>query len=191
MRSRFRVALVAMVIAGLSAISISQASESCYLKGDKTVQAGIGMGLYVGYGTVFFPPISVVFDYAASDLISVGGGIGFLGSRFDDGWGDVWGYSYLPIMGRIAFHPFNIPSLQASVPLRDQFDAYGGLSVGYTIVTYTEPATLNHPGYSAGASSLTIGLLLGGRWYFNPKWALYAEEGSGFSWLSVGVAMKL
>jgi hypothetical protein len=147
--------------------------------------------MYFGYGSIFFPPLSAVVDYGASDLVSIGAGIGFLGSRVVDSHGDVLlNYSCFPLMGRVAFHPFNLPGLQSAIPVRDQFDAYGGLSLGYTFISYAEVTDYSSTTYIVGGSYVTWGLLLGGRWFFSPNWALYAEEGSGFGWLSVGVTTR-
>jgi hypothetical protein len=74
--------------------------------------------------------------------------------------------------------------------VRDQFDAYGGLSLGYTFISYAEVTDYSSTTYIVGGSYVTWGLLLGGRWFFSPNWALYAEEGSGFGWLSVGVTTR-
>ena len=192
MKSVGRVALIAATIAGFSVMASAQMSGSCYRQGNNLIEGGLGLGLYSGaYGSLAFPPVAVVYEYGASDVISFGGGIGFQGSSYDDGYGDKWSYSYVPIMARIAFHPLNIPGLYA--PVRSNLDLYGGLSFGYYIVNSSVTYAYNIPGnnyYSAGGSYPGFGLLLGARWYFTPQYAVFLEEGSGFGWFTIGLSMK-
>ena len=199
MKSITHVAAIATIIGCFVSLSVAQGSGSCFAKGDQYIQAGIGVGLYGGYGDLTFPPISGMYEYGIDNLISIGGGIGYQGSSYSSynpEFGEYeWNYAYIPIMARVAFHPFNLDAISKSIPSRDKWDVYGGLSFGYAIVNYSETIPLTGfegaPAYSVGASYFQAGLLLGTRWYFNPKFAMYLEEGSGFGWVNIGACWKI
>jgi hypothetical protein len=200
MKTASRLAAIAAIMGCFFSLSVAQSSGSCFAKGDQYIQAGIGVGLYGNaYGDLTFPPISGVYEYGIDNLFSIGGGIGFQGSSYsyyDPSYGEwEWSYSYIPIMARVAFHPFNLDAISKSIPSRDKWDVYGGLSLGYAIVNYNETLPPNGfegaPPYSAGTSYFQAGFLLGTRWYLNPKFAVYFEEGSGFGWVNVGACWKI
>jgi hypothetical protein len=183
------VALSTSVIAGV---------DGNYGKGMLLAQAGIGLGFYgTLYGSTSIPPICASADYGVTDLISVGGGLGIAGSKYEVGYLDYnWSftYTYIPIMGRVAFHPFNLPALKNKIPKRDIWDTYGGLALGWTIINYSETDPPNSTGiipFPKGTSYFTVGLLLGIRYYFSPRFGVYAEEGSGFGWFNIGCVFKL
>ncbi len=68
--------------------------------------------------------------------------------------------------------------------LSSEWDVYGGVNSGYAI-------GLNNKDES---DSFNMGLHVGGRWFWNDKWGLYLEFGSGNTTKgigSIGVTMKL
>ncbi|MCX7548320.1 hypothetical protein OS188_10195 [Xanthomarina sp. F1114] len=65
------------------------------------------------------------------------------------------------------------------------WDVYGGANAGYAI--YTGDHDWDHD------SGIDIGLQVGGRWFWNDKWGLYAEFSGGINTVmpAIGVTMKL
>lgn len=66
----------------------------------------------------------------------------------------------------------------------DAWDVYGGANAGYAI--YTGDNDLDD-------SSFDMGLQVGGRWFWNDKWGVYAEFSGGINTVmpAIGVTMKL
>ncbi|WP_159024149.1 hypothetical protein [Formosa sp. L2A11] len=66
----------------------------------------------------------------------------------------------------------------------DAWDVYGGANAGYAI--YAGDNDLDD-------SSFDIGLQVGGRWFWNDKWGVYAEFSGGVNTVmpAIGVTMKL
>ncbi|WP_066225388.1 hypothetical protein [Formosa haliotis] len=63
------------------------------------------------------------------------------------------------------------------------WDVYGGANAGYGLYLGDN----DHD-----SSKLNIGLQIGGRWFWNDKWGLYAEVAGGSIFTpSIGVTMKL
>ncbi len=89
-------------------------------------------------------------------------------------------YSYLLIGARGQYHfDMNV----------DKLDFYGGVMLGYNIVSVSGFESL--PGYTASSSSgLAIGLYLGGRYMFTEKIGGFAELGYSIAILNLGVTAK-
>jgi hypothetical protein len=104
--------IVAVAAIAACAVSVS-AAGGCYSKGDKILDAGIGMWPFVP---------SVHFEIGVHDYVSVGGATGLLIPYLD-----------IPILARGAFHPFNLPVLQDKISIRDKLDAYAGLVAGLSV----------------------------------------------------------
>ena len=159
-------------------------AQNAFNQKDKVVSAGIGLGLYGLYGSSTLPPVFVAFETGVADKITVGGIAAYAGSSEDfiDG---KWKYSYIVLSARGAYH---------FLEREKSFDAYGGLGLGYTIVSssveYTNPA-IQHFGFSASGSYFFFDLFVGGRYYFNPRLAGMAELGYGVGFLRIGVSYKI
>lgn len=137
-------------------------SGSCYKQGDKNLEIGLSLPFYpVG--------IHAAFDYAFHDAISGGGGIGFLNY-----WNE---YSYLDLVIRGAFHPFNLKVLEDKIKVRDKLDVYVGI---------------------AGNCNIGLGVptipwareYVGARWYFTPTVSVFLEDCSGFGYFDGGICFK-
>ena len=187
----FKVAMAVLALAVMST-KAEVSTAGSYQKGMFLGQAGIGLGFYGSvYGNASLPPLSVLVEYGIHDLVSIGGGIGIEGSSYDYTVGYTWKYTYtyIPLMFRGVFHPFNLPSLIGKIPKRDKWDAYGGITLGWVIVSYSVTPPQGYPGssyYTTEGSYFLPGLLLGTRYYFTKKFGVYAEEGSGFGWFNIG-----
>jgi len=91
--------------------------------------------------------------------------------------------TYFLLGARAAYH------LKLESP---KIDPYGGIMLGYNIVTYQEPSGWDpYYDYSGGSSYLMYGFYGGARYFFNPKMAVYAELGYGFGYLNLGISYKL
>ncbi len=179
--------LALMLLCFLSVPFIS-AQENEFVVGDKVVNIGIGLGstLYSGsYYKSSVPPISISFEKGIIDgvldkgVIGIGGYLGYSSYKYEYyGWG--WKYSNLILGARGSFH----------YPLVDKLDTYAGILLGYNIATSKEfGTTVGIDPYSGGG--LVLSGYVGGRYYFNEKFAAMAELGYGISYLNLGIAIKL
>ena len=142
---------------------------------------GLGIGYYSDMNV---PPITFTLEHGINEDISLGGVIGYTGSRnyWDDGYDYYYSYNYLLIGARGSYH-FDV--------LHDRkFDTYAGLLLGYNFVWhdhYGDPYTGSYRG-----SFPAFGVHVGGRYYFAPKVAFQAELGYGeLSILNAGLCFKL
>jgi hypothetical protein len=174
-----RILLVAVML--IVAISMSFA-QMAYNKGDQVINLGLGIGGFAGgYGSSGIA-ITGGYESGVTENISVGGVVGYSSSTYDYGFGsgDSWKYTYILIGARGAYH--------LDLLHKSNFDTYGGILLGYNIVSYSGPS-LGY--YSPGASYLAFGIFVGGRYYFDPNWAVQAELGYGLGILNIGIAYKL
>jgi hypothetical protein len=159
-----------------------------YRQGINNLNIGIGAGLIGIYGDPDFPPISVGYQVGFHDKFSIGGIIGYSQSsyNFGSGWwlgtGDwTWSYRYIFIGARGEYH-FLEPT--------NEFDAYGGLTLGYNIVSVSEPSGFQG-NYTAEGSYALYGFHVGGRYLFTPNIGVFAELGYGIGYITVGVNFRL
>jgi len=159
--------------------------QNAYMKGNNAIHAGIGFGMAGVYGSSTLPPITVGYEYGFEEKISLGGVLGYSGSKETFGGFGEWTYTYIIIGARGGYHFLeNNPDL----------DAYAGLMLGYNIVS-SSASTVNtgFGSFSASASGsyMIFGIYGGARYYFNPNLAVYGELGYGLGFFNVGVAYKL
>ena len=178
-----RILLISMLLVIAVSLSFSQIA---YKKGDQVINLGIGLGGFAGvYGTGGIA-ITGGYEYGVNENISLGGVLGYSSSSEDFFYGS-WKYTYFLIGARGAYHLdlFHNPNI----------DTYGGILLGYNIVsastTWNSGYSNFFGSYSASSSYLEYGIFIGGRYYFNPKWAVQAELGYGLGILNVGIAYKL
>ncbi|MCX8080128.1 MAG: hypothetical protein N3F09_02705 [Bacteroidia bacterium] len=167
------------------------------------LNAGFGLGGYYGHGWFAsgysqLPYINASLDYSFYNVdkgidIGLGAYTGFVS----------WSYRYNGVyytksgvyknsklvqrwsVFHIGFRPTIHYSLE-DTPL----DIYGGLMLGYGIATYTS----SDPDYFYSGVSYTRlywGLLAGARYFFKPKFGGYLELGYGYSFLNLGISLKL
>ncbi|GAB2782521.1 hypothetical protein GCM10027275_27800 [Rhabdobacter roseus] len=157
----------------LALLSAGQVAFAQYEKGDKLLNAGIGLGTY-GAGGI---GLGGSFEVGIHDAISVGGlfgysGRNYFGSRF----------SVLTFGARGSYHFNELLNLGD-----ERIDLYAGLGLGYRSITW------NYSGIGSG-SSWGSGVLflghIGGRYYFQPNIGAFAEVGSGFGTLQAGITFK-
>lgn len=161
-----------------------------YKKGVNNLNAGIGFGLAGVYGDTDFPPISVGFQYGFHEKFSIGGIVGYSQSSYS--WGGywfggtnqdwTWTYSYIIIGARGEYH-FMEPT--------DEVDVYGGATLGYNLVSVSEPAGWGGVGYTAEGSYALFGFHGGVRYLFSPNIGVFAEAGYGIGYFTVGLNVRI
>lgn len=161
-----------------------QAQEFTFIKGDKVINLGIGIGsaYYSSYYTSHMPALSASFEVGVKDgifdkgSIGVGGYIGFSSAKYEN-W---WKTSNFLFGARGSLH----------YPFVKKLDTYTGLILGYNIYS-----TKYYDTYSgeldASSSGVALAWFAGARYYFNPKIAGMAEIGFGISYLTLGVSFKI
>jgi hypothetical protein len=169
---------------GVYLIGSSQEFE----KGSKVLNLGVGFG---GYGTwgynVAVPPVSASVEIGILDgiidkgSIGVGGYIGYASYKQDGNWAgdEYWTYNRLFLGARGVFH----------YPLIEKLDTYGGLMLGFNSYMWKWHGTAYDP-IEPGNSGIGSSIFVGGRYYFNDKFAGMAELGYGISYLNLGIALK-
>lgn len=155
--------------------------QNAYMKDNKVIHAGIGFGLAGLYGSSSLPPITAGFEYGLENKISLGGMVGFAGSK-ETVFGGEWSYSYVIIGARGAYH---------FLENNDKVDAYGGVMLGYNIVSSSASTTIPGFTFSASGSYMLFGIYGGARYYFSPNFGVYGEVGYGVGFLNIGIAYKL
>jgi hypothetical protein len=173
-----RILLLSVLVIFIASMSFGQMA---YKKGDQVVNIGLGLGGFAGaYGSGGIA-ITGGYEYGIHENVSLGGVIGYSSSS-EDFYGYGYKYTYILIAARGAYH--------VDLLHNPKFDTYGGILLGYNIVSNS--TTGLYYGYgSASASYLEIGLFAGGRYYFDPHWAVQAELGYGLGILNIGIAYKL
>jgi hypothetical protein len=172
----------------LSFLSNSLHAQLAYQKNMKILNAGLGAGLYGVYGSSDFPPISVGLQFGVHERISVGGLIGYSSSSYGFGYrGNIynWSYSYFFIGARGEYH-----LVYPQVDIPKNLDLYGGLTLGFNIVTVSEPIE-RVPGYAAEGSYALFGFHIGGRYYFSESIGAFLELGYGVGVVTIGASFKL
>src|SRR4030042_6386010 len=165
------------------------AQEPTFVKGDKALNLGIGLGSTLYSGTYYksqIPPVSASLEFGIVDnilekgVIGVGPYLGYSSFKYEySGWG--WKYSNIIVGVRGIFH----------YPLVDKLDTYTGLLLGYSIASSKEFGNIV-PGwdYSYSAGGVAWSWFVGGRYYFKETFAVMAELGYGIAYLTLGVALK-
>lgn len=174
---------VVLLVSLFATVSFSQT----YKKGVTNLNAGISIGGLAGlYGEADFPPLSLGLQFGIHEKISVGGIVGYSSSSYDYGFYSnddySWTYTYIFVGARGEYH-------FVDVDVKD-LDLYGGVTLGYNIVSVSEPTGFSG-NYDVGASYLLYGFHAGARYMFSPKIGAFAELGYGIGYITVGLNVKL
>ncbi|MGA0555909.1 hypothetical protein ACO2Q8_04595 [Larkinella sp. VNQ87] len=164
----------------MSLLFVGTKSFAQYQKGDKLLNAGIGLSSYYGGGL----PIGASFEVGVTDEISVGAQIDFYTWGYNFG-GYKWRYTFVPVAVRGSYHVNELLNLN-----NDKLDLYGGLALGYYISSYRDNSGYSGFYDNAYGNQVLFGLHIGGRYYFKPNLGGFAEVGYGVSALKLGVAFK-
>ena len=183
---KFFLPLVVMALFVIPCLGQSNA----FNKGDKVVNLAIGLGnrLYSGstYSSVT-PAISGSYEvgvkdnlFDANSSLGLGAYLGYTGAKYTYGPGYGFKYNDIVIGARGALHYQFI----------DKLDTYGGLMLGYDIVSSKTFGSGVYNG-NATASGFQFALYLGGRYYFTDRLAGLVELGYAIAYVNIGVAIKL
>ncbi|MDA3843994.1 MAG: hypothetical protein PF588_06475 [Candidatus Kapabacteria bacterium] len=114
---------------------------------------GLGLGGSAFAGDMTIPPISASYEVGFTDKISGGGFLAYAGSEYKYSWG-TWSYTNIIIGARASYHFYS----------KDKIDAYGGLMIGYNIVSSSWEANSGYSDYNQGdaSSSALIYSIIGG-----------------------------
>lgn len=158
-------------------------SGQSFDKGSNIINVGIGLGTTL-YGTGYtgsFPPISVSYERGiANGRWGVGGYLAHTSAKYGDK-ADYWKFSYTVVGARGDYHFYTT----------DKLDTYGGVILGYDIVSDKWHGNDEGDDYNASGSDMVFSLFVGGRYYFSPHVGAFAELGYGISWLNLGLAFNL
>ncbi len=187
------------------------ANGKCFDESTHILNLGVGFGGvnyysgYRGYGYRYkvSPAFSLSYEQAypkklGPGYLGLGAYLGFQRSSStynyfynDHGYkGDYYykhSWSNYMVAARGAYHFDFLNSEKAEL--------YAGLLVGLRIQTYhyesdnPDPKYYNYR-YTGSNVFPTYSLFVGGRWYFVPKVALFAEVGYGISYLTAGLSFK-
>lgn len=147
----------------LFAVVLVKAQDPMFLKEDKVVNLGIGLGYY-GSASV-----SASLDYCIADGILENGSIG-VGPYV--GFGLRTNYTDVLFGARGTFH----------YPFIDDLDTYVGFGLGARISKYRY--------YTGISPHLNGGFFLGARYGINETLTVFGELGSGINYLNVGIALN-
>jgi hypothetical protein len=178
--------LLCAVVLLVSSVALTSASAQAK-NGDNVITAGLGLGYPGLYGSSGMPPVFVALDHGIVQNFSVGGIVSYSTSSYDWGSDYKWKYSYIFVGARGAYH-FG-PMLK---DLPKNIDVYGGLTLGYHIVSASfDGKDERLAPYSAGGSYFGFGFFAGGRYFFTPKFGATAEVGYDIGYLKIGVSYAL
>ncbi len=185
----------------LSAATSTTSTAQTFNIGDKIVGLSIGVGGNYSAGSTYSsqtPALGITYEQGVTDLgpgvLGIGGYLGYksLSAKTDYVFGPSrynydWTWNYLIIGVRGVWHYNDWHS-------DDKLDTYGGLMLGYNIVSFKDKSVYpaNYPAYRYNSVS-GIGLtgFLGARYWFSENLGAQAELGYGISVLSLGVSLKL
>lgn len=171
-------------------------------KGSKTISIGLGMSSYLGtfgkggyagyggysyggyrYGLWYSGTLSVQAEFGVHDYVGVGITTGIGGRNYRYGGG---GILYVPVGVVANFHFYQLIEDKTSKDIHgDKLDLYAGLNVGSGLAVGF-PASKNSLG-----GLLFVGPQVGVKYFFKPKFGVYAEFGYGKTLIEAGVSLKL
>lgn len=159
---KFALILIALV----SSTSLVKAQFNPYTDNTKMVTVGFG---FSGWGI----PIFGRFEAPVADNITVGGALSFQ-SKSETYASYKWKHTIFGLGGRGSYH-FN-----ELIELPSEWDVYAGLGLGYYFwnTKYDGPgSSIDYSG--SGDGGFSIGIHVGGRYFFNDKIGINLEFGGG------------
>ena len=181
-----RILLLVVVVS----FSLTQlmAQDPTFVKGNKVLNLGIGLGSTLYSGTYYHsqvPPVSASLEVGVADNILEKGSIGVGGYLGYSSWkyefsNSGWKTSNIIIGARGNFH----------YPLVNKLDTYTGLLIGYGIISSKYFGSYGEEDYSGSSSGLQWAWFVGGRYYFKENIAAMLELGYGVAYFNLGIALK-
>lgn len=190
---------VSMVAAMAAFLFCHEMKGQAFSKGTGILNIGVGFSGYVPYwGTGYSstPYFNLAYDHSIwqEDKLSIGIG-GYLGYRsvwydYSGSWVDKNGKLHIdePYRETWTYFTFGIrPTLNYS--FNDKAMVYGGLSLGYLIVSYKYSNPNLYVSGSYG-SRPGFGVFGGGRYFFSKSFGVFGELGWGMSYLNLGISLR-
>lgn len=143
-------------------------------KGVKVANIGIALGSTLGI------PVGLGFEYGVTDKIGIGAALSYAQRSYKLVGTDKYKISSLLIGARGNYHFY----------MKDKIDVYGGVTLGFNVASVKYPSTYPAILQTAKAGGVIWAGVVGGRYYFKPTLAVYAEAGYGLGFLTVGIAKK-
>lgn len=177
MRKLLAVAFSAALLAGAST------AQAQLAKGYSDITAVVGLG---NIGDAGLAP-GGRYEKIVKDLPNFGGGtlgimVGANYYSYSDRVSSIgWSVKTLPIVGTANYH-FKLEN--------KKIDAFIGLGLGYQIINCSYDSPQGSFDYCSN-STLYLAARAGGRYFFAPKMAVYADVGAGDAVLNAGVSFKL
>lgn len=172
-------------------LSGETAKAQSFKEGTNSLNIGIGFLGGYNYGTYSgisqTPALSAYYEHGVMPLgpgtLGIGGGLEYKSLSYDYSFGNYsakWKYTIIGLRG--AYHPDFANS--------EKVDGYGGLALGYGIVSFKDSYYDNAFGgtyQNTYPSYFYTSFFLGVRYLFSPKVGGFAEIGSGLTALKIGV----
>ncbi len=161
----------------------AQKTQTYYKVGESNLNIGVGLGSTL-VGDLDLPPISASYE-VGSDLfkipnVSLGGYVGFAQSS-EEYFAWKWSYTHIILGARGSYHFY----------ADKMWDCYGGLMIGYNIVSSSVDGPGDDYAFSAASSGMTYSLHLGARYFISNSFGLYAELGYGVAYLNFGATFSM
>lgn len=157
--------------------AFTESNESYYSQGKKTALAGLSLQ-HLG--------IQLAFDYGIHNLFSVGASTGF--NRESD---LIKHINYVPVLGRIGFHPLNLTFFSEMFTFVNNVDIYLGANGGWLFGWESFKNGIETTGDEENISRYTVGILAGIHLNTSDKWGFYVEHCGEASQLVIGATYKL
>jgi hypothetical protein len=185
----------------LFALTSSDSSAQSFLKGQKDLNIGLGLGnRFVGRGySRSLPAFNLSLDYGITDEISLGAYFGYSAATYEyqlyrqcgNGnfgyYNDVYHWTFYILGVRGAYH-------FAKLIPEEKLDLYAGLFLGNAFGRYTFSS--NDPCGSKGfygndyLGGVVFAGFLGARYRFTDNLGAFCELGYGLSYLTLGLNLK-
>lgn len=152
-----------------------------FIQGTNVINLGVGLGGAYGSYTTSSQSVGLsasfergIWEVPGPGVVSLGGFLGYKTYSYDYfGGNDKWTYTVIGVRGAYHYNGLNVENL----------DLYGGAMVSYRIVSYS--GSVGSYGSKPGATGF-----VGARWFFAENFAVFAEGGYGFAFLSAGVSFR-
>ncbi|MCC6244939.1 MAG: hypothetical protein IT353_18995 [Gemmatimonadaceae bacterium] len=172
-----------MAVAALMAVPAQEMSAQM-AKGYTDIGGVVGLGGIGSAGLSFGGRFERVFK----ELPDLGNGLLGIGVSADYySYGDDYGafsasFKYIPISATANYH-FKLEN--------KKFDAFVGAGLGYYITSCDYPGLSGVFDPCSGLSTIYFVGRVGGRYFYKPNMAIYADAGAGAATLNVGLTFKL
>jgi hypothetical protein len=123
----------------------------------------------LSFGLAMIPfGFSFAYDYGFHQAISGGGVMGVM----------IKPDAYISMIARAAFHPFNLKAWKVDRALRAKLDFYGGCASGFELGT-------------EAPHLFTLSEYIGVKYYFDPNFAVFAEDCAGIGYFTIGLTIRM